>query len=257
MIAISADVGQVHAERDARHGIDQGLQGVQRLRHAGHRRQLAPRPGDDLGPAIQRGQRLQRAHGILAQPVDTARQFGQPRHVLLAQQRAQVAGMARGLRVGVENGAHHTRMAQVQAGIAHAGGGQRVHDQLDDFQVGLEAGMAVDFGADLQQFAARQQVGRTRVQDAAAVAQARHAGTVEQMGVDARDLRGHIRAYAQGATGQLVDQLAGAQIQIAAGTRQQRIDVFDQRRRDQLETVGTVEIEQFATQFLNAPGLGR
>ncbi len=56
---------------------------------------------------------------------------------------------------------------------------------------------------------------------------------------------------------ELVDQLAGRRVQVAAGAGQQGVDGFHQGRRDQLETVGAVKIEQFATQFLDAPGLGR
>ncbi len=112
-------------------------------------------------------------------------------------------------------------MAEVQPGIAHAGDRDGFQHQLDDFEVRLETGMAVDFGADLQQLAAGQQVGRTGMQHVAAVAQAGDAGAVEQVRVDARDLRGHVGAHAQGAAGQLIDQLAGAQVQIAAGARQQ------------------------------------
>ena len=33
--------------------------------------------------------------------------------------------------------------------------------------------------------------------------------------------------------------------------------IFDQGRRDQLETVSAIQIEKFAAQFLDAPGLGR
>ena len=102
-------------------------------------------------------------------------------------------------------------MTEVQARITHAGDGDGLQDQLDDFQVSLEAGMAVDLGADLQQLAAGQQVRRAGVQHVAAIAQAGHAGAVQQVGVDARHLRGHVRPHAQRAA-KLVDQLAGAQI---------------------------------------------
>ncbi|KAG0755319.1 hypothetical protein G6F22_020652 [Rhizopus arrhizus] len=81
--------------------------------------------------------------------------------------------------------------------------------------------MAVDLGTDLQQLAAGQQVRRTRVQHVAAIAQAGHAGAVQQVRINARDLRSHVRPHAQRAAGQLVDQLARAQIQIASGAGQQ------------------------------------
>ncbi|MNJ76575.1 hypothetical protein D3C77_738870 [compost metagenome] len=81
--------------------------------------------------------------------------------------------------------------------------------------------MTVDLGADLQQLAAGQQVRRTGVQHVAAIAQAGHAGAVQQVRINARDLRSHVGPHTQSAPCQLINQLASAQIQIATGAGQQ------------------------------------
>ena len=53
-------------------------------------------------------------------------------------------------------------------------------------------------------------------QDAAGIAEPGHARLVQQMRVDARDLRRDVGAQTHAAPGDLVDQLEGAQIQIMA-----------------------------------------
>ncbi|MOA14248.1 hypothetical protein D3C78_1343380 [compost metagenome] len=112
-------------------------------------------------------------------------------------------------------------MAQVQTGVTNTSNRHRFQHELDDFQIGFKTGMTVDLGADLQQLAAGQQVRRTGVQHVAAIAQAGHAGAVQQVRINARDLRSHVGPYTQSAPRQLINQLASAQIQIATGARQQ------------------------------------
>ena len=76
------------------------------------------------------------------------------------------------------------------------------------------------------------------------------------MRVDARDLRRDVGAHAQHAPRQLIDQLEGAQIQIVPGAGQQRIHVFQQRRHHQLITMHREQIQDRATQPLDARGFG-
>ena len=116
--------------------------------------------------------------------------------------------------------------------------------------------MAVDLGAELQRLARRMRAGRPRVQHRAAVAQARDALAVEQVRVDARHLRRGVGAHAERAAAELVDQLEGLQVEFAAGARQQRLQVLEQRRHHQLAAVAARHVEQAAAQFLDAPGLG-
>jgi hypothetical protein len=60
------------------------------------------------------------------------------------------------------------------------------------------------------------QTARARVQHVAGVAEARDALAVQQVRVDARDLRRDVGAQAQRAARQLIDQLEGAQPQVGA-----------------------------------------
>ena len=80
-------------------------------------------------------------------------------------------------------------MRQVQADRVEPGQCQRGERQFLDLGVRFQAGMAIDFGAQLQWLAGG--VGRLRagVQHRAAVAKTGNAPAVEQMGIDARNLR--------------------------------------------------------------------
>ena len=93
--------------------------------------------------------------------------------------------------------------------------------QTDHGEVGSDAGMAVEFGADLQRLATGGNGRRQRMQHAVAVAQPGNAAMVEQVRVDARGLRRDVGADAHGAPGKLVGQLEGAQLEILPGPGQQ------------------------------------
>ncbi|MNI32990.1 hypothetical protein D3C85_852830 [compost metagenome] len=112
-------------------------------------------------------------------------------------------------------------MAQVQTGVAHPGDRHGFQHKLDDFQVGFKTCMTVDLGTNLQQLAAGQQISRASVQHITAIAQAGYAGAVQQVRINARDLRSHVGPHTQSAPCQLINQLASAQIQIATGAGQQ------------------------------------
>jgi len=79
----------------------------------------------------------------------------------------------------------------------------------------------IDLATQLQRLAASLRTGGAGVQHRAAVTQPGHAVAVEQVGIDARDLRGGIGADAQCATGELVDELERAQVQRTPGAGQQ------------------------------------
>jgi hypothetical protein len=124
--------------------------------------------------------------------------------------------------------------------------------QANRLDVGLETGMAINFGTDLQGFASGIETRRQGVQHAAAVAQTRDTPAVEQVGIDASHLRRDIRTHSHAATGKLVHQLEGAQIEIVAATVQQRLDVLQQRRDDKLIAMPGKLVEQAAPQRLDA-----
>ena len=77
------------------------------------------------------------------------------------------------------------------------------------------------------------------------------------MRVDPRDLRRNVGAQAHHASRELVHQREGLQVEIVAGAGEQRLDVFQQRRHDQLVTVGAEQIEEVAPQPLDARGFER
>ncbi len=129
---------------------------------------------------------------------------------------------------------------------------QREDRQFEDFGVGRNARCAIELRTHLQRLAHGQWMLRPRVQHAAGVAQPRSARPVEDVRVDAGDLRRRIRAQPQHAAARLVDQLEGAQVEVAAGAGQQRIDVLDQRRNHQLVTVARIEVEQSPPELLDA-----
>ena len=148
-------------------------------------------------------------------------------------------------------------MADVDARRRHLGQAQHLGEQAQDLDVGLDAGVAVELGAELQRLAGASERGRQRVQHAAAVAQARHAAAVEQVGVDARDLRRHVGAHAHAAAGELVDQLEGAQLEVLAGAGGERVEVLEQRRDHELVAAQPEGVEQTAAQALQPVGVGR
>jgi hypothetical protein len=77
------------------------------------------------------------------------------------------------------------------------------------------------------------------------------------MRVDACHLRGRVGAHTEGAATELVDQLEGFEAKLATGAGQQRFEVLEQRRHDQLETVSQRGIQQASPQLFDAAGLGR
>ena len=56
---------------------------------------------------------------------------------------------------------------------------------------------------------------------------------------------------------QLVDQLEGLQVERFAGAGEQRFQVLEQRRHDQLVAIAAGGVEQFASKFFDVAGLGR
>ena len=117
--------------------------------------------------------------------------------------------------------------------------------------------MAVDLGADLQRLARRVQAGRLRVQHAAGIAQAGDGVAVQQVGVDAGDLRRHVGAQAEQAAAHRIDEFKSAEIGVLSGAGQQRIDVFEQRRHHEFVAVGTEGVEHQAAQLFDLARFGR
>jgi hypothetical protein len=158
--------------------------------------------------------------------------------------------------LAVHQRSEHTGMAQVEPHFRKARKPQRVQHQLLDLDVGLEAAMTVDFRADLNLLTRRVQPTGTRMQHVSGVAQPRHALAIEQMGIDACHLRRHVGTQTQRAARQLVHELERAQVQIAAGARQKRLDIFEQRRHDHLVAIRAEAVQQAAPQLFDLARLG-
>ena len=89
--------------------------------------------------------------------------------------------------------------------------------QAEHFDVAGDARLAEELGADLHHFARLGAARRHRAQHAAGVAEPRHAGLVQEVRVDARDLRRDVGAHAEQPARQRVDHLEGLQLEIAPG----------------------------------------
>src|SRR5205823_14727950 len=113
--------------------------------------------------------------------------------------------------------AEHGDVADVEAQVGESCELERIAQELLHFKVGVDVRGAVDLGADLQRLARRARGRGPRVEHAAAVAQAGHAFAIQEVRIDARDLRGDVGAHAHHAAGDLVDHLEGAQLKIVPG----------------------------------------
>ena len=133
---------------------------------------------------------------------------------------------------------------------------QRRDHQLHDLDIGFQPRVAVELGADLDGLA---HLGHARghgVQHAAAIAQPRDALPVEEMRVDARDLRRVVGADSHHAARQLVDELEGGEVEVAPRPREQGLHVLEERRGHELVAVHLEEVEDRAAQPLHRARLG-
>ena len=135
-------------------------------------------------------------------------------------------------------------MAHVEIHRPDPGRVQRFEHQADDLAIALPACMAVELRPDLHRAAPARDAFRQGVQNGPDVAQARRTGAAQAAGVDAGHLGGHVRADPHHPARQLIDQLEGMKLQILAGARQQRLQVLDERRGDDLVAAAIEQIEQ-------------
>ena len=86
------------------------------------------------------------------------------------------------------------------------------------------------------------------MQNAVAITQSSHSLTVEQMRIDSRHLWRYIRAQPERAPSQLIDQLEGPQIKVAARSSQQRIEILKHRGDDVFVSMSTKQIQNRSSQ---------
>ncbi len=161
----------------------------------------------------------------------------------------------------VRERAEDTDVAEIDRDVLEPDGVQRRDHQADDFDIGADRRAAENLGADLQRRAARGRAVADRVQQVAAVAKARDPVAArivgEQVRVDARDLRRHVRAHAHLAARQLVDEDESLALERVRGAGQQRIHVFDDRRHDQLVAPAAKNVENVVAQGFDRLRVGR
>ena len=116
--------------------------------------------------------------------------------------------------------------------------------------------MAVYFCAKLQGFTGGEGTVGAGMQHRATVAKPGHAVAVQQMRIDAGNLRCAVCAQTQGAARQLVDQFEGLQIQRFAGAGEQRLQVFQQGRHDQFVAIAAGGIQEKTAQLFDVTRLG-
>ena len=90
-------------------------------------------------------------------------------------------------------------MPDIELHAVDAGKAQCIEHHALDFEITLDTGMPVDFGADLQRLARTIDAGRQGVQHTAGITQAIDAAPVHQVGIDPRHLRRDVGAQAHGA----------------------------------------------------------
>ena len=183
----------------------------------------------------------------------------QGRVVLVAQRGKQfgVIALAGGVQPGVVcQRAIDADVAKIDVEIARTCRIERRQEELQHLAVGRDGSMPIELAADLDHFACHAGSGGHGPQHTAGIAKARDARFVEEMRVHARHLGRGIRAHAEHAAGQRVDGLEGLQIEIAPGSGEQRVEIFDQRRHDETIAAYPKVIEQRATQRFDARGLG-
>ncbi len=144
-------------------------------------------------------------------------------------------------------------MAQRQVDLLGARRLETGKRQPQHFDIGIQPGVTEEFDANLHRAATALMLVGLGPQHRRAIAQTHGTLTLQRMGIHARDLRRHIGAGAHHSSGQLIGQLERLQIQIGAGTGQQRIEKFDRRRHDQVVAPAVVQVEQRPTQLLH-PG---
>jgi len=251
VVGIPAHVGEIKADLQPRVGHSQvtghPAQICQRLTHQRALRQDFIGGGQHFVPTIEAQKSRQGRPGL-----GTRRRGdgGKSGSILLGQRLGQVLKGLRVQRHASQHAAQHTCIGQVDDQRHHTDRPKAIQRQFGRLEIGLQARVAEDLGPELQGLSGRGSIGRSSVQHRAAVAQAHDAVAVEQMRIDARCLRCRVGADPQTASAQLVDELEGPEVEFAAGSGEQSIQMLYQRRNHELETVGPGSVEKRATDRL-------
>src|SRR5438067_3511847 len=253
VVVIAAQLGEIEAHGH-RAGLGERTERLQRLRQRRQLRQALLRRAEHLGAAVELRQELERRARFRVELAREAAELGQ----VLLLQRLEKPHLEPGMRPGgVGEGAKHRHVADVEPQPAQLREAQRVAKQALDLEVRLDAGGAVDLGAELDRLARRARRRRARMEDAPAIAKPGDALAVEKVRVDARHLRGDVGTHAHHAARELVDHLEGAKLEVVSGAREERIHVLEERRHDELVAALEEEVEHAPAQALHAHRLRR
>ncbi len=165
----------------------------------------------------------------------------------------QLGPQRRLLRQALEN----ADVSKIQVDGFNTGRPQGFQHQVNDFLVRATASAPEQLTADLQRCAAGQHAAGAGVQHMPGVAQAGYARAAQAVGIHPRRLGRHVGAYAHQSPCKLIGQLEGLQIQIIPRSRQQRLEVLDHRRDNELVAPAPVGIHQPPTQRLDLLGTRR
>ena len=182
--------------------------------HQGTSRQLPLGCHQDIDSAVQTHERREPAANLGIQPLD---QLIECRRVLGRQGTNELGRVRRREINASEQATQDTGIAKIERDTRDAGAAQAVERQVLDLKVSLQACMTISLGTKLQRLSTGVQPLRARVQHRSAIAQARQPLPVQQMRVDARNLRRGISPHAQRPSAQLIDQLEGLEVQLAPG----------------------------------------
>jgi hypothetical protein len=148
--------------------------------------------------------------------------------------------------------AQHADMAEIDLRGCDSSLPQGVEHQPLHLDIAFESAVTEQLRAHLHRFARTVARKRQCMHDTARVTQPCHPFAIEQMRIDARRLRGDVGAQPQHATVQLIDQLEGAQVQVAARAGEERIEIFDGRWNDELIAVRDEQIQHAPAQPFDA-----
>ena len=135
-------------------------------------------------------------------------------------------------------------ICQVDDGLVSAGLGEYLQSQVLDLQVGLGSCVPEDFGPKLQRLTRTARPRLLRMQHRAAIAQPGDALPIQQVGIDSGSLRRGVGSQAKHPPAELVHKLEDLQVQFAPRTREQGLEVLEQRRYHQFKTAPGGLIDQ-------------
>ena len=262
MVIVAAQFGQVAMDVNIRvtlgdgpgHGLDLFQRGP-----AGRWRIGEDLAGlvEDLDATVEQGQLAELAAAPLVQVEfgEEGLEFGDG---LALQHVEQASFESRVQPRSSKQAAEQADMTEIQRNPLQRNRAQGLDHQADDLDIGLDAGMAEQFGTELQGSAVGVQAVGTGVQQVTAVAETGNRALLGQLvRVDTRHLGRHVATHPEQAPAVLVHQGKGLLFQRVSRAGEQRITELHHRRHHQIVAPAVVELDQPGAQLLDSRGIGR